>query len=307
MFYHSDSDGQSQGISNYFHPEAIKRIHKLELRARFLMEGMLSGRHKSPFFGQSLEFVQHREYVPGDDLRRIDWKVWGKQDRFYIKQYEDETNLRAALLVDASRSMQYSGNPNGMSKFDYACTLAVSIAYQLLQQQDAVGAVCFDSVIQTVVPQRMSRNHLNALIQALETTKPNEKTSLEPVLLRTAELFPRRGLVCIFSDLFVPRPELWRGLKLLRSRGHDVLVFHILDDDELEFTFHGPTKFQGLELPQSLRCNPRALREGYLEVMGEFLDDVRRGCAANEVDYALVRTSDSFDKTLSQMLLKRMK
>ncbi len=291
--------------SNYFYPEAVKRIRKLELRARYLMEGMLSGRHKSPFFGQSLEFAQHRQYVPGDDLRRIDWKVWGKQDRFFVKQYEAETNLRAVLLIDASRSMRYSGSPEKMNKFDYAATLAVSIAWQLLRQQDAVGGICFDSEIRQIIPQRTSRSHLNSLIQALESTEPQEKTSLEPVLTRTANLFPKRGMVCLFSDLFIPRPELWKGLKLLRSRGHDILVFHILDDDELEFTFQGPTRFQGLEFSEILRCNPRVLRDGYLEAMNEFLSEIRRGCAANQIDYALVRTGDAFDKTLARVLLKR--
>lgn len=293
--------------SRYFQPEALKRVQQLELRARFLMEGLLSGRHKSPFFGQSLEFIQHRQYVPGDDLRRIDWKVWGKQDRFFVKQYEDETNLRAVLLVDASKSMRYSRSPESMTKFDYASTLAVSIAWQLLNQQDAVGGICFDSEIRQIIPQRTSIRHLNSFIQALEAAEPQEKTSLANVLERTADLFPKRGMVCLFSDLFAPREELWHGLKLLRSRGHDVLIFQILDDDELDFTFQGPTRFQGMEIPASLRCNPRALREGYLEAIGAFLDEVRRGCASNRTDYALVRTSDSFDKTLAELLLKRLK
>lgn len=291
--------------SSYFQPDALKKIHQLELRARFIMEGLMSGRHKSPFFGQSLEFVQHREYVPGDDLRRIDWKVWGKQDRFFVKQFEDETNLNAVLLVDGSRSMRYAGGPKKMTKFDYAATLAVSIGYQLLQQQDAVGSICFDSTIRQIVPQRTSRNHLNSIIQALESIEPQEKTSMGDVLSRAAELYPRRGMVCLFSDLFVPREEFWKGLKLLRSRGHDVMVFQILDDDELDFTFQGPTRFQGLELPQSLRCNPRALRAGYLEAINAFLEEIRRGCASNQVDYVQVRTSDPFDQTLAKALLKR--
>ncbi|MDO4628725.1 MAG: DUF58 domain-containing protein, partial [Planctomycetia bacterium] len=169
-------ENERKTTQNYFQPEALKRIHKLELRARFLMEGLLSGRHKSPYFGQSLEFVQHRQYTPGDDLRRIDWKVWGKQDRFYVKQFEDETNLRAVLLVDGSRSMRYGRAAENMTKFDYACTLSVSIAYQLLQQQDSVGAICFDDEIRTTIPQRTHRNHLNSIIQALEASQPQEKT-----------------------------------------------------------------------------------------------------------------------------------
>ncbi|MDO4585418.1 MAG: DUF58 domain-containing protein [Planctomycetia bacterium] len=293
--------------SQLFQPEALKRVHRLELRAKYLVEGLLSGKHKSPFFGQSLEFLQHRQYTPGDDLRRIDWKVWGKQDRFYVKQFEDETNLRATLLVDASASMRYNSTSEGMSKYEYAATLAVSLAYLLLKQKDAVGLVRFDDEIRQTVPQQTSRNHLLTLIQTLEKEPQAKKTEISEILRKTAEMFPRRGLILLFSDLFVPRTELWQGLKALRSRGHDVLVFHILDPEELDFTFQGPTRFEGLEMPDILRCNPRALREGYLAEMQTYLEEIRRGCAEGEMDYALVRTTDSLDKTLSRMLLKRLK
>ena len=213
--------------------------------------------------------------------------------------------MRAMLLVDASESMLYGQHRDGMSKYEYACTLAISLAYLLLGQQDAVGLIRFDEEIGQVVPQKTNRNHLNTLIQALDIETPQQKTEMNGVLMKAAELFPRRGLVILFSDLFAPREGLWQGLKRLRSCGHDVIVFHILDDDEMEFTFSGPTQFEGLEMMQKLRCNPRALRDGYLEALRTFLDEVRIGCAANRVDYSLVRTTDTFDLTLSKMLLRR--
>ena len=253
----------------FLHPEAIKRIARLDLRARHVVEGFLSGMHRSPYFGQSVEFRQHREYTWGDDLRYVDWKVWAKQDRFYVKQFEEDTNLRGTLLVDVSGSMRYGRG--AMNKYEYGCTIGVSLAYLLLRQQDAVGCVAFDDAVRMTVPLRTRRNHLDSIIQALEVSEPRNKTDMFPVLRKVAETYPRRGMMVLISDLLVDREGLFRGLKLLRSRGHDVMVFHVLDDDELDFPFTGPTRFEGLELPEMLRCNPRALREGYLAALGEIL------------------------------------
>ena len=243
----------------FLHPEAIKRIARLELRARHIVEGFLSGMHHSPYFGQSVEFRQHRQYTYGDDLRYVDWKVWAKQDRYYVKQFEEDTNLRCTLLCDVSGSMRYGRG--AMNKYEYGCTVAVSLAYLLLRQQDAVGCVAFDDAARVTVPLRTRRNHLDSIVQALELSDPRQKTDLYQILRNVAESYPRRGLMVLVSDLLVDRPGLFRGLRLLRSRGHDVMVFHILDDDELDFPFNGPTRFEGLELPEQLRCNPRALRE----------------------------------------------
>jgi len=286
------------------HPEAIKRIARLDLRARHVVEGFLAGMHRSPYFGRSVEFRQHRQYSAGDDIRYIDWKVWGKQDRFYVKQFEEETNLRSTLLVDVSESMHYGSG--AMTKFEYAATIAVSLAYLLLRQQDAVGCVAFDDRPRTIVPQRTRRNHLNSIIEALDASAPKNKTDLYRVLRDAAETFPRRGLVVLISDLLADRPGLLRGLKMLRSRGHDLLVFHVMDDDELDFPFNGPTRFEGLELPVNLNCNPRALREGYLRALGDFLAEVRRGCAHNNTDYALLRTSQPLDAALAAYLSNRL-
>jgi len=244
----------------FLHPEAIRRIARLDVRARYIVEGFLSGMHKSPYFGQSVEFREHREYAPGDDLRRIDWKVWGRQDRYYVKQYEEETNLRCTLLVDVSGSMRYGSGP--LTKYEYGCTLAASLAWLLLRQQDAVGCVAFDEVPRTTVPLRSKRNHLQSVLAALEVSEPKDKTDLSKILRHVAESYPRRGMVLIISDLFADRAGFFKGLRLLKQRGHDVLVFHLLDDDELDFSFQGPTRFEGLELGERLNCNPRALRAG---------------------------------------------
>ena len=288
----------------FLHPEAIRRISRLDLRARHIVEGFLAGMHRSPYFGQSIEFLQHREYSWGDDLRHVDWKVWAKQDRFYVKQYEEETNLRATLMVDVSGSMRYgSGHLN---KYEYGATIAASLAYLLLRQQDAVGCVAFDDSPRSVVPQRTKRTHLDSIIQALDVSAPKNKTDLSRVLGTVAETYPRRGLVVLISDLLADREGLFRGLRLLRSRGHDVMVFHVMDDDELDFPFNGPVRFEGLELPSRLSCNPRALRAGYLAAVSDYLEEVRRGCVRHSTDYALLRTSQPLDAALVSYLSKRL-
>jgi uncharacterized protein (DUF58 family) len=288
----------------FLHPEAIRRIARMDLRARYIVEGFLSGMHRSPYFGQSVEFAQHREYSWGDDLRHIDWKVWAKHDRYYVKQFEEETNLRCTLLVDVSESMLYGSGP--LNKYEYAATIAVSLAYWLLRKQDAVGCVAFDDAVRATVPLRSHLAHLETVIRSLDAAPPRQKTNLAQILAQVAETYPRRGLIVLLSDLLVDRPGLFRGLDLLRQRGHDVLVFHVLDDHELDFEFSGPTRFEGLEQAPSLDCNPRALRAGYLEALNAYLDEVRRGCARHVVDYALIRTSAPLDAALAKYLSTRL-
>jgi uncharacterized protein (DUF58 family) len=290
------------GSKRSLHPEVIQRIGRLEVRARHIVEGLLSGMHRSPYYGQSVEFLQHREYAPGDDLRRVDWKVWAKQDRLYVKQYEEDTNLRCCLLVDVSESMAYGRGP--MTKCDYAITAAAALAYLLLRQQDAVGCAVFDEAVRQVIPLRTSTSHLTTIIRALEPKEPKHKTKLYDVLARVAETYPRRGLI---SDLLVDVEDAQRGLRLLRQRGHDVLVLHVLDDDELDFPFASPAKFEGLETTDQITCNPRALREGYLESLERFLSAIRHGCARDNVDYALIRTSMPLDAALTAFLKHRQR
>ena len=288
----------------FLHPEAIRRITRLDLRARHIVEGFLSGMHRSPYFGQSVEFLQHREYVPGDDLRHVDWKVWARQDRLVVKQFEEDTNLRCTMVVDVSHSMQYGNGP--LNKFEYAATIAASLSYLVLQQQDAVGCITFDDKVRMRVPIRSKRNHIHSVIDSLDTQSPSDKTDMYAVMREIAETVPRRGMIMLISDLLGDIEGTIKGLKLLRQRGHDILVFHVLDDDELDFEFNGAMRFDGLESDDFLNCNPRALREGYLTALNEFLTDIRRKCASNAVDYALIRTSDPLDAVLAKYLSRRL-
>jgi uncharacterized protein (DUF58 family) len=297
------------GSKQYLPPEVLARIGRLDLRARTVVDGVLAGLHKSPYKGNSVEFLQHREYTRGDDLRRVDWKVWGRQDRLYVKEFEDETNLRLFLLVDGSASMDYQpprfGATQGLTKFDYAATLAASLAWLGLSQGDAVGTAVFDKQVTASVPARTSRSHLASLVKALEQPRQKQPSDFLAVLRGLAETLPRRGLVILCSDLLGDREAIFKGLQLLRQRGHDLAIFHVLDDDELDFPFDGPTRFEGLELPEDLACNPRALRAGYLEAIDKFLVEARSRAAATRCDYHLVRASQPIDSVLVNFLARR--
>jgi uncharacterized protein (DUF58 family) len=294
----------------FLDPKVIARISQLDLRARQVVEGFLSGMHKSPVYGQSVEFVQHREYLPGDDLRRIDWKVWQRSDKFVIKQYEAETNLRSYVVVDSSESMLYGierhRRGKTMYKHDYAATAAACLSYLTTKQQDSCGLITFDEDVRQVIPPRSSQLHLDAVTKALHVSKPRAKTDPYKIMRRVAESMPNRGLVLIFSDLLCDREPLFKGLEMLRHRRHDVMVFHILDDDELLFPFTGMTRFEGLEEMPHLLCDPRSLRDGYLEELETYLVEVRRGCTKIGIDYNLIRTSDYLDAVLSKFLYQRM-
>ena len=279
-------------------------ISRLDLRARQVVEGFFSGLHKSPVFGHSIEFVQHREYTIGDDIRHLDWKVWSKTDRYYIKQYEAETNLRSQLVVDVSNSMHY-GNGH-LNKYNYACTVGACLAYLLLRQQDTVGLITFDDDVRQVVPSRSTQNHMDALLKAMDVSRPRDKTDIEKILRRVAENVPTRSMIILISDLFVDRDALFRGLEMLRHGRHDLLLFHVMDDDELVFPFTGTTRFEGMEELDQILCDPRALRDNYLEVVEEYLTEVRRGCARRNIDYQLVHTKEYLDAALSKFLHHRI-
>ena len=283
----------------------LARVSRLELEARETVEGFLNGQHKSPYFGQSLEFAQHREYVAGDDTRRLDWKVFSKTDRLYLKLYEEETNLRTLLLVDSSESMRFGSGGDAPTKFDQASRLAAALTFLLLRQQDAVGLMTFDDAVQTQLATRTSQAHLRAIIQALATSEPSRKTSIFDVLRVAAEQKSQRGLVVLVSDLFVPIDELKRGLSLFRQRRHEVIVVHTLDRRELEFDFSGTTRFEGLEASGDVTCDPRTLRKGYLKALSEFLDQVRHICGQTGADYQLVRTDEAPAAALAELVERR--
>ena len=295
-------DGRDNS-SRFLEPAVLAGIAKLDLRARQAVEGFLSGMHQSQFFGHSVEFAQHREYATGDDIRHLDWKVWSKTDRFYIKQYEAETNLRCTLVVDVSESMGYGGGH--LTKREYAATAAACAAWLLLTQHDSVGLITFDSGLRALVPSRNQPSHLDTIISGLHSDKPKEKTDILGVLKQVAQNLPTRGLVAIFSDLLVERPALFKGLEMLRQRKHEVLLFHVMDKDELDFKFNGSTRFEGMESLPDLLCDPAALRDFYLMEVNSFLQEVRRGSNRLGVDYQLISTSDALASVLIRFFHNR--
>jgi uncharacterized protein (DUF58 family) len=289
---------------NYLDPQVINKIGKLELRARLMMEGFVSGMHKSPFKGFSVEFAQHREYVPGDDIRYIDWKIFGRSDRFYIKEFEEETNLRANIFLDQSESMAY-GHEGGMSKYDYAATAAAGLAFMIQQQSDAVGLTLFNDEVVTTVPPSVTRASLGNLITSLSEASPTSQTSIGTVLSQLSGHIPRRGMVLVLSDLFDDPKTILHGLRSLAQRGHDVVVFHILDKDEVEFPFERMTMFEGLEDMPELLVDPRGLRDAYLKEIGDFQDEIRRGCLRNRIDYVKIVNDQELSVVLSSYLAAR--
>ncbi|MHC4971038.1 MAG: DUF58 domain-containing protein [Planctomycetota bacterium] len=291
------------GQSRFLDPAVLAEISRLDLRARQVVEGYVAGLHKSPRKGYSVEFAEHREYVPGDDIRHIDWKLWGREDRFYIKQYEEETNLRCHLLLDISESMRFGTGP--LDKFEYSATAAAAITFLLLKQRDAVGLRLFDDALQGVVPISSNWQSLHNILTLVDPVKPKRKTDFSIPLRDFADQAGRRSMIVIFSDLFAPLETIEAGLKALRHKRHEVVLFHVMDATELTFPFEDNTRFLGLEEMPDLIAEPRSLRDGYLEVLGEFLEETRRKCAQMRIDYILLSTGDRLDKSLSGFLAAR--
>ncbi len=290
----------------YLDPITLDRIKRMDVRARLVVEGFMTGQHRSPYHGFAVEFATHREYAPGDDLRHIDWKVWSKTDRLYIKEYEAETNLKCTLLVDSSKSMRY-GEKSGWSKFDYAATAAASLAYLLQQQQDAVGLVMFSNKIEQTLRPSTHPSHLKLMLHELERVQPERTTDINDVFLALANQIRQRGIIALFSDLFLDPKVLGATLNQFRLRRHEVIVFHIMHHDELEFPFADNTLFRGLEVDVQLQTEPRALRRSYLEAVERYMAQVRRVCATSGIDHVLVDTSKPLDGVLSSYLSFRQR
>ncbi|HEX2933120.1 MAG TPA: DUF58 domain-containing protein [Candidatus Binatia bacterium] len=286
---------------NYFDPKVLAGISNLALRARWVVEGMMSGIHRSRAKGFSVEFEEHREYSPGDEIRRIDWKALGKFDRYFIKEYEDETNLRAYLLVDASGSMNYASD--GISKFDYACTLTASLAYLILKQQDAAGIVTFSNRIESFVPPRAKRDYLIQILHALENRGPAGDTNVAKILEEIAGQIKRRGLVVLVSDLLDEPEQILNGLRQFRFKGNDVIVFHLLDQAELDLPFEGNILFEDLEATDlRVITDPRTIRATYRQVVEEFITNMRKQCHDNAIDYQMISTATPLDRALASYL-----
>ena len=294
--------------SKYLRPEVLSRITGLELRARTVVEGFVSGQHRSPYHGYSVEFAEHREYVPGDDIRHIDWRVFGRADRFFIKQYEAETNLRTHMIVDCSASMRYPDHAGTgrMTKFEYAATAAASLAYLLTHQQDAVGLLTFDSEVRRDIPCASSAAHLWAVLATLEAARLDRPTRMKASFDRVAERLRRRSLVVLFSDLLGDPDEVVRALEQLRFTRHDVIVMHVLDEDERTFPFTDNVLFEGLEQPElQLHADPQSLRTEFLRLMTDFIRTVRDACMDHRIDYVGLSTSDPLDVVLRRYLTAR--
>ncbi|MBW3541618.1 MAG: DUF58 domain-containing protein [Planctomycetes bacterium] len=288
-------------------PATLSKLSGLDLKARLIVEGFVSGLHKSPYQGFSVEFAEHREYVAGDDLRYVDWKVYGKSDRFYLKQYEEETNFACYILLDTSESMQYRSDGAAVSKLDYARLAAAALAYLVVRQQDAVGLATYDTQVSQFVRASSRPAHLKQLFHAMETAPSSGETAMGPIFHELAERIRKRGLVIIFSDLFDDAEQVLMGLKHFRHRRHDVSVMQVIDPAEQEFAFQDPTLFRGLEkLPEEL-ADPRSLRTAYRREFEEFLTSVRRGCRDLHMDYTLLRTDQPLDVALSSFLIQRMR
>ena len=288
----------------YLDPRVISRLGTLELKARMVVEGFIAGLHKSPYHGFSVEFSEHRQYMAGDDFKYIDWKVYGKTDRFYVKQFEEETNLKAYLLLDCSASMAYQSGE--VSKFQYATLLAASLAYLLMRQRDAVGLVTFDETIRRLLPARSVKTYLPLLLAELDRTRPANSTAIVPTLHEMAERIKRRSLIMLCSDLYEDNVEgIIQGLKHFRHRKHEVIVFHILDPREIDFNFKEDAIFQDLESGEKLSTQPIHIRKEYHRLMQEYMSRLKKACRENQVDYVLLTTDVPFDLALTQYLQKR--
>lgn len=289
----------------FFDPQLLARLEGLALRARRIVEGYISGMHRSPFHGFSIEFAEHREYAPGDDLRYLDWKVFGRTDKFYLKQFEDETNLVCTLLLDTSESMAYQGPGAAMSKLQYAQCAAAALAYLVLQQQDAVGLATFDHEIRALVRPSSNPSHFQDLLCVMEEAVPQHKTAAGAVLHELAERLKKRGIVVVLSDLFDHVDSLVTGLKHFRHRRHEVIVFHVLDPAEMDFPFQRTTLFRGLEQLPEVLVEPQAIRRAYLRQFGDYLRRMQQGCRMHQIDYVLMRTDRPLDLVLSSYLASR--
>jgi len=293
-------------------PDALARIHRLELIARGTVEGFVAGRHKSPYKGFSVEFAEHRQYVPGDNISDLDWRVYGRTDRYYVKQYMEESNLRATLLVDASGSMAYTGEAAArhdgkrLSKFEYACYMAASLAHLMIYQQDAVGLVTFDTQMRRYIPAHSRVSHLKAILTELSETVPGRESALAPVFHDIAERIHRRGLVIIISDLFDEPEEIVNALHHFRYCKHETIIFHVMAEEELNFPFDGQSIFRDLELDtRRVQLDANAIRAEYLEQVRSFVHRLEVSCGQLNVDYVPVCTRQSFDMALANYLARR--
>ncbi len=290
---------------DYLSSSVIKKINNIALRAKLVVEGFIIGLHKSPYHGFSVEFSEHRPYSFGDEIKYIDWKLLAKTDKLYIKQFEEETNLNCHILFDTSASMKYGSNE--IKKFDYAQTLCASLSYMMIKQQDAVGLTTFDATINTSIPPKSRPSHLNILLNTLHNSKVQGETKISNVLHSLAESLKKRGLIILISDLFDDQEDVIKGLRHFRYKGHEIIVFHIMDDKEISLDFDESINFIDLEDNEAIKTDPRQIKSAYQKAYSGFCNQYKAECRKNNIDYVPVNTSDSLDKSLIEYLIKRTK
>jgi len=283
----------------------LARIDSMQLLAKVIVEGFVLGLHRSPYRGFSIEFAEYRQYSPGDEVKHVDWKVYGKTDRYYIKQFEEETNLVCYLIVDASASMGYKSTPDGFTKLDYAKRMAACLAYFMMRQRDSVGLMIYDTKIRTALPPRMRQTHLKHIMAALETSEPGGETNISIPLHELAEGLKRKGLIILISDLLDDPEKVISALQHFRFQGHEVIVFQVMDTGELEFSFSTMTEFTDLETGQKMVVSPEGMRPVYLEELRQFLSAYEKGCGGIHAEYKLFDTGKPLELALSEYLHRR--
>ena len=291
-------------VEKYLRPEVIRQISRLDLRAQFIVKGFLQGLHASPFQGFSVEFSEHRKYTPGDDPADIDWLVYAKTDKYYIKKFEAETNITGYLVMDLSRSMGYTYRQE-LTKFEYGICLAAALCYLMVHQQDPVGLITFDEQIRQSLPARSKRSQIGHVLSLLAKLQPIGKTDIAKSLHQIAAMLKHRSLVMIFSDLFAEPEGVLQSLRRLRHGGHDVILFHILDEAEVRFPFEGMVEFEEPETADKIQVDANDFRADYQSEVRKFCDDYRRHCFQSGIDYVGLDTSMQFDKALTEYLVSR--
>ncbi|NKB32334.1 MAG: DUF58 domain-containing protein [Pseudomonadales bacterium] len=290
---------------NFLDPSVLAGLSNLEMRARLVVEGFLSGLHKSPNRGFSVEFNDYRHYQRGDDMRHVDWKLYARSDKMYIKQYEDETNVRCVILLDTSASMAYTSG--GTSKLNYGITLASALAYSIMRQRDAVGLITFDDEIRDYIPAKCRQPHLMRILRTLAQVESGHKTDVVKPLTDLAASLNKKSIVILITDLLDDEERVIRTLHNLRGMGNDVITFQVMDDAELNFPFNEASEFIDMEDNESYITSPAAIRKAYLENLNEFLSYCRKQCQSSGVDYCLLNTAEPLDEALSAYMTKRSK
>ena len=291
--------------NTYLDFDVLARIDNMQLLAKVVVEGFLLGLHRSPFRGFSVEFAEYRQYSPGDEIKNIDWKVYGKTDRYYIKQYEEETNLTCYILLDASASMGYRSKEGGLSKLQYGSYLTACLSYFMMGQRDAAGLTIFDDKIRTIVPPRLRQTHMKHILAALEGCQPGGETNIAGPMHELAEGLKRRGLIILISDLMSEPEAVLSALQHFRFQGHDIIVFHVMDSAELTFPFDTMTEFTDLETRERTLVSPEGIRQEYMGELGQFLAAYEKGCADVKADYKLMDTARPLELALSEYLFRR--